>query len=74
MFTYVHTDARIQKHMHTSDMCTSTRRTLGAISRRKTRRMGEDGRRNERHRENGGEGGTRGVEWSHEQEEAERGA
>lgn len=39
--------------------------------------MGEDGKRNERHIENGGRekeggGGAGGEGWSHEQEEAER--
>ena len=53
-------------------MFTSTGRSLGVISRRKERSMGEDGKRKERHIENGGwEGGTGGEGCSHEQEEAE---
>lgn len=51
----MHTHTRM--HMYTPIMCTSTGRSLRAISRRKERRMGEDGRRNERHIENGGRGG-----------------
>lgn len=48
MHTYTHTNT------YTPIMFTSTGRSLGAISRRKERRMGEDGRRKERHIKNGG--------------------
>lgn len=65
MVTHAHTHI----HKHTQIMFTSTGRSLRAISRRKERRMGEDGKRNERHIEDGGAGGEG---WSHEQGEAER--
>lgn len=42
-------------HAHI-DVFTSTGRILGAISRRKEKRMGEDGRRKEAHRMEGERG------------------
>lgn len=46
---------------YTPIMFTLTGRGLGAISRRKERRMGEDGCRNERHTQNGGRAARDGV-------------
>lgn len=55
----IHT--QIHTNTYTPIMFTSTGRSLRAISRRKERRMGEDGGRKERHIKNRGrEGGTGG--------------
>ncbi len=45
MHTHIHTNIHTHTHTHTHTpiMFTSTGRSLGVISRRKERRMGEDG-------------------------------
>lgn len=49
MLRHAHIRTHIYTLAHTPIMFTSTGRSLRAISRRKERRMGEDGRRKERH-------------------------